>query len=160
MSPHYNAHSSQEVQLTSGSRPLASTIIAPSTPQIMIAFNSTNETLGSFITSVYLLGYSFGPLVIAPVSEMYGRSITYNVCNTIFLVFSIACAVANNESSLIVFRLFCGIAASCPLTLGAGTIADMVPLERRGMAMSFWIMGPLLGPAFGPLSEPCISLLR
>ncbi|TVY15307.1 Efflux pump radE [Lachnellula arida] len=131
--------------------PLASTIIAPSTPQVMKAFNSTNETLGSFITSVYLLGYCFGPLVIAPVSEIYGRSITYNVCNTIFLIFSIACAVADSEGSLIVFRLFCGIAASCPLTLGAGTIADMVPLERRGMAMAFWIMGPLLGPAVGPL---------
>ncbi|TVY34556.1 Efflux pump [Lachnellula subtilissima] len=111
--------------------PLASTIIAPSTPQVMKAFNSTNETPGSFITSIYLLGYCFGPLVIAPLSELYGRYIIYNACNTIFLIFTMSCAVADSEGSLIVFH--------------------MVPLEKRGMAMSFWIMGPLLGPAFGPL---------
>jgi MFS family permease len=117
----------------------------------MKTFNSNNETLGAFVTSVYLLGYSFGPLLIAPLSEIYGRAIVYNVCNTIFLIFSIACAVANSLNALIVFRLFAGIAASCPITIGAGSIADMVPLERRGLAMMFWIMGPLIGPTFGPL---------
>lgn len=118
----------------------------------MDTFHSTNETLGAFITSVYLLGYAFGPLVIAPLSEIYGRAILYNICNTIFLIFSIACAVSNNLAALIVFRLFAGIGASCPMTLGAGTISDMVPLHKRGMAMACWIMGPLIGPTFGPLA--------
>jgi multidrug resistance protein len=131
--------------------PLASTIISPATQDVMADFHSTNETLGAFVTSVYILGYAFGPLVIAPLSELYGRSIVYNTCNTIFLIFSIACAVANNLSSLIVFRLLAGIGASCPITLGAGTIADMIPLEKRGLAMALWIMGPLVGPTFGPL---------
>lgn len=108
------------------------------------------------MTSVYVLGYAFGPLVIAPMSELYGRVIVYNVCNTFFLLFSIACAVANSLSSLIVFRLFAGIAASCPITLGAGTIADLMPLEKRGAAMACWLMGPLIGPAVGPLSEYCL----
>ena len=103
------------------------------------------------MTSVYLLGYTFGPLVIAPLSEIYGRAIVYNVCNTIFLIFTIACAVSNNLSALIVFRFFAGVGASCPVTLGAGTIADMVPKERRGLAMASWIMGPLIGPTVGPL---------
>jgi MFS family permease len=121
----------------------------------MATFHSTNETLSAFVTSVYLLGYSFGPLVIAPLSELYGRAIVYNICNSIFLIFSIACALANNLSALIVFRLFAGIAASCPITLGAGTIADMIPLEKRGLAMASWVMGPLVGPTFGPLGEYC-----
>jgi MFS family permease len=119
----------------------------------MSTFHSTNETLGAFVTSVYLLGYSFGALVIAPLSELYGRAIVYNVCNSTFLIFSIACALASNLSALIVFRLFAGIAASCPITLGAGTIADMIPLERRGLAMASWIVGPLIGPTFGPLVD-------
>ena len=119
----------------------------------MKTFNSTNETLGAFVTSVYLLGYSFGPLVIAPLSEIYGRAICYNICNFVFFIFSVACALAPNLGGLIVFRLLQGIAASCPITLGAGTIADMVPLEKRGAAMASWIMGPVLGPTIGPLSE-------
>ncbi|KAF8854548.1 cycloheximide resistance protein [Acephala macrosclerotiorum] len=139
------------VSLVTMLSPLASTIISPATPDVMSTFHSTNETIGAFVTSVYILGYAFGPLVIAPLSELYGRSPVYNTCNTIFLIFSIACAVANSLSSLIVFRPFAGIAASCPITLGAGTIADMIPLEKRGLVMSLWIMGPLVGPTFGPL---------
>lgn len=119
----------------------------------MATFNCTNETLGAFVTSVYLLGYTFGPLVLAPLSELYGRAIIYSCCNFVFLVFNIACAVSNNIGSLIVFRFFAGIAASCPVTLGAGTIADMIPVERRGLAMVVWIMGPLIGPTVGPLGE-------
>ncbi|KAF2230587.1 MFS general substrate transporter [Viridothelium virens] len=132
--------------------PLASTMISPATADIMATFHSTDETLGAFVTSVYLLGYAFGPLVIAPLSEIFGRAILYNVCNFIFLIFSIACALSNNLSALIVFRLLAGIGASCPMTLGAGTIADMIPLEKRGLAMAGYIMGPLVGPTIGPLA--------
>jgi MFS family permease len=134
-------------------RPLASTIISPATGRIMEAFDSTDETVGAFITSVYLLGYTFGPLLIAPLSEIYGRVIPYNVCNVMFVIFNIACAVTPNLGSLIVFRFFTGIAASCPMTLGAGSIADMVPLERRGIAMVAWVMGPVFGPSTGPLGK-------
>lgn len=75
-------------------------------------FNTTSSILGSFITSIYLLGYAFGPLVLAPVSELYGRNIVYNVCNVVFLVFNIACAKAPNMGGLLAFRLFAGIAGS------------------------------------------------
>ena len=109
--------------------------------------------MGAFVTSVYILGYAFGPLVIAPFSEIYGRVIVYNVCNLIFVIFSIACALANNLGALIIFRLLAGIAASSPITLGAGTIADMMPVEKRGKAVASWIMGPLIGPTVGPLSR-------
>lgn len=112
------------------------------------------------MTTVYLIGYCFGPLLIAPLSELYGRAILYNVCNIIFLIFSIACALANNLGALIVFRLLAGIAGSCPVTIGAGSIADMIPLEKRGLAMVLWIMGPLLGPTFGPLGRNSTKLTR
>ncbi|KAM0793991.1 fluconazole resistance protein [Usnea florida] len=131
--------------------PLISTIIAPAAPEVLKIYYSTNQTLGAFVTSVYLLGYVFGPLIIAPLSEIYGRVIVYSVCNFIFVIFTIACALANNLGALIVFRLLAGIAASSPITLGAGTIADMMPVEKRGKAMASWIMGPLIGPTVGPL---------
>ena len=128
-------------------------MISPATADVMASFHSTNETLGVFVTSVYILGYSFGPLVIAPLSELYGRAIVYNVCNFILLIFTVACALAKNLDSLIVFRLFASIATSCPLTLGAGTIADMISRDKRGLAMALWVLGPLVGPTIGPLGE-------
>jgi MFS family permease len=93
---------------------------ASATPLIMSDFNSTNQTLGAFVTSVYILGYAFGPLAWAPLSELYGRLLIYNICNVLFLIFSIACAVANNIGALVAFRFFAGIAASCEYNLENG----------------------------------------
>jgi MFS family permease len=119
----------------------------------MKTFSSTNETLGAFVTSVYLLGYVAGPLVIAPMSEIYGRAIVYNVCNFVFLIFQVACALAHSLGSLIAFRFLAGIAASCPITLGMGTVADLVVSEKRGAVTGLVFLGPLLGPTVAPLSE-------
>ena len=81
----------------------------------MADFDSTNEELAAFIVSVYVLGYCFGPLAIAPLSEIYGRRPLYQVCNVFFVIFTIACAVAPNLEALIVFRLLAGLAGSCPM---------------------------------------------
>ena len=128
-------------------------MFAPGVPEVMKEFQSTNLELMSFVVSVYLLGYCFGPLLIAPVSELYGRLIVYNVCNVLYVVFTVACAVAPNLESLIVFRFFAGFAGSCPLTIGAGSIADMFVQEQRGAAMASWSIGPLLGPVVGPVGK-------
>ncbi|KAF1968143.1 fluconazole resistance protein [Bimuria novae-zelandiae CBS 107.79] len=125
---------------------------ASATPAIMDYFYSSNETLGAFVTSVYILGYTFGPLAWAPLSELYGRAPIYNLCNVIFLVFSIACAVANNIGALVAFRFFAGVAASCAITISSGTVADLYPVEHRGKAMASMILGPLFGPAVGPVA--------
>lgn len=118
----------------------------------MKEFESTNVELSAFVVSVYLLGFSFGPLLIAPLSELYGRAPCYHVCNVMFIVFNVACAVANSLDSLIVFRFLAGSFGSAPLTIGAGSMADMISQENRGAAMSAWALGPLLGPVVGPIA--------
>lgn len=114
-------------------------------------FGTTNETLGTLMTTIYLLGYAFGPIVIAPLSELYGRAVTFRSCALLFAIFNVACAVANSFGSLVVYRLLAGIAGSCAGTLGASSIADMIVREKRGAAMSAYIMGPVLGPTIGPI---------
>lgn len=128
-------------------------MFAPGVPDVMLDFHSSNESLAAFIVSVYLLGYCFGPLAIAPLSEMYGRQSLYTACNLLYTIFNVACAVAPEMGSLIVFRFFAGVAGSCPLTLGAGSLADMIPQSKRGAVMAIWAMGPLLGPVIGPVGE-------
>lgn len=132
-------------------RPLASSMFAPGIPAVMSEFQSTNTELASFVVSVYVLGYAFGPLIIAPFSELYGRLIVYHVCNVMFVIFTVACAVASNLNMLIGFRFLEGTFGSCPLTIGGGTIADMIPQEKRGGFMAIWALGPLLGPVIGPV---------
>jgi multidrug resistance protein len=127
-------------------------MFAPGVSDVMKEFNVTSSMEGSFVVSVFVLGYSVGPFFIAPLSEIYGRLALYHVCNILFLIFTIACAVAQTMPQLIVFRLFAGMAGVCPLTIGSGTVADMIPKEKRAGIMAIWSMGPILGPVVGPVA--------
>jgi multidrug resistance protein len=137
--------------------PLASSMFAPGIPDVMREFKSTNQTIASFVVSVYVLGYAIGPLIIAPLSELYGRLVIYHACNVLFIIFTIACAVAPDMGSLIFFRLMEGCAGSAPLTIGGGSIADMIVQEKRGGAMAIFALGPLLGPVIGPVAGGYLS---
>lgn len=119
----------------------------------MKEFHSNSPELASFVVSVYIIGFCFGPLVVAPLSELYGRTLWYYVCNVLFVIFSVACAVAPSLGSLIAFRFFAGLAGSCPLAIGAGTIADVTPPMHRGKVMCAWVFGPILGPIIGPIGK-------
>ncbi|ORY09290.1 major facilitator superfamily domain-containing protein [Clohesyomyces aquaticus] len=132
--------------------PLGSSFFAPGVPQVMASFHEDSNLLATFVVSVYVLGFAVGPLIIAPMSEMYGRMPIYNVCNLLFVIFTVACAVSSNLGMLIAFRFLAGCAGASPLTIGGGTIADIMPREKRAGAMAVWGMGPLLGPVLGPVA--------
>lgn len=105
--------------------PLASSVVAPAVPLVLQEFDTKSNTVGSFIVSIYVLGFALGLLVLAPMSEIYGRLPLYHACNAIFLLATIVCALSPNTIALLVFRLLADLAGSCPLTLGRGTIADL-----------------------------------
>lgn len=123
---------------------MTSTVTAPAVPIIMDSFDSHNTELQSFVVSVYIIGFIFGPLATAPLSELYGRSIILHTTNVLFFVFTIACAVSTNLVMFVVFRLLVGLMACTPVTLGGGYIADVMAAEGRARALSIWTMGPLL----------------
>lgn len=101
----------------------------------------SSESLATFVVSVYILGFALGPLLLAPLSEMYGRVHIYNVCNVLFTIFTVACALSTNMNMLIGFRFMAGACGIAPITNGGGTIADMMKPEQRGAAMSIWAIG-------------------
>ncbi|KAH8703473.1 major facilitator superfamily domain-containing protein [Talaromyces proteolyticus] len=124
---------------------MASTVAAPAVPAIMDHFHNSNLELESFVVSIYIIGFVFGPLLVAPLSELYGRSIILHVTNVLFFIFNIACAVSTDLPMFIVFRLIVGLMASTPLTLGGGFIADLMVAEKRARALTIWTMGPVIG---------------
>ena len=136
--------------------PLASSMFAPGVPRVMADFDVSSQLLATFVVSVYLLGFALGPLIVAPLSELYGRLLCYHVGNLGFIVFTIACALATNMNMLVGFRFLQGCWGVVPLTIGGGTIADLMAPEKRGGAMAIWAMGPLLGPVIGPVVRKAI----
>jgi len=140
--------------------PLASSMIAPATALVLHDFHSADQSLGSFVVSIFVLGYALGPLAWAPLSEIYGRLPVYHISNILFTCWNIGCALAPNLPSLLVFRLLAGMAGSCPVTVGSGSITDCIPKERRGKATAIFTVGPLLGPVLGPVIGGFLSEAR
>ena len=84
----------------------------------------------------------------------------YHSCNFIFIACNCACAKSSNIGMFIAFRLLAGCTGSAPLTLGAGSIADLFVSEQRGGAMAVFALGPLLGPVIGPDSGGYLIQVR
>ena len=126
-------------------------MLAPGVDLVMKEFHTDSETFATFVVSIFVLGFALGPMLLAPLSEIYGRVIIYNVTNVLFLIFTILCGFARNSSMLLAFRFFSGFAGVATITVGSGTIADIMPREKRGKAISIWSVGTILGPMIGPI---------
>lgn len=118
----------------------------------MSEFNNDSSIVATFVVSIYFLGFAFGPLVVAPMSETFGRVYVYHIGNIAFTIFSIAAACSVNIGMLMAFRFLMGLVGCVPTTIGVGSIVDMIALEKRGRAISLWAVGPLLGPCIGPVA--------
>ncbi len=118
--------------------------------------------LTSLSVSIFVLGYVVGPLLLAPLSEIYGRRFVLTGANVFFCVWQIGAALSPNLSSLIVFRFLAGIGGSGCLTIGGGVIADLFHPDRRGLASSVYSLGPLFGPvvSFDFSEFPPLHVLR
>ncbi len=126
-------------------------------PLVLQEFHSTSPEIATFVVSVYLIGFAAGPVLLAPLSEIYGRVPVYNACNIGFIAFTVACALAPSLNSLIGFRFLAGLFGVAPLTNGGGTIADMIPQKHRGTVLAIYSIGPLLGPIAGPIAGGFLS---
>ncbi|KAJ0279145.1 hypothetical protein CBS470a_009391, partial [Colletotrichum nupharicola] len=136
---------------------VASAMCAPGVPDMMAEFHSHSQTLSSFIVSIFILGYAVGPIMFAPLSEVYGRAVLYHISNVTFTLFSILSAVSPNLAALIIFRFLSGASGAAPLAIGGGTIADLIRPERRGVVVSVYFVGPMLGLAIGPVAAGYIT---
>lgn len=132
-------------------------MIAPDLANIGKDLHIAGQLEQALAMSIFVAAYALGPLVWAPLSELYGRAIIIRISNVWFLLFNLGCALARTESQMIAFRFLAGIGGSAPLGAGGGTISDLFEAEQRGKAMSIYSLMPLLGPALGPVAGGWIA---
>ena len=108
----------------------------------------------------FVLGFAFGPLLWAPLSELYGRQILFFGTYMAFTAFNAGNAGSPNIQTLIVLRFFCGLFGSSPLTNAGGVIADMFPASQRGLAMSVFAAAPFMGPTVSTKSSTVERLIN
>jgi MFS family permease len=103
----------------------------------------------SLVVSIFVLGFAFGPLLMGPLSELYGRRVIYNLSNIVHLAFTIGCAIAPNIQIFLVCRFFGGCFGATSTSLGGGSVADQIPVSKRGAVMSVLMVGGFMGPVVG-----------
>ncbi|OAX77740.1 hypothetical protein ACJ72_07958 [Emergomyces africanus] len=123
--------------------------------EIAKEFN-TSETVVTLGLTFYLIGLAIGSVILAPLSEMYGRRPVSIASMFLFTIFIIPCGLCTSVTELIVLRFLGAISGSAMVSSAPGSIADMVDDEHRALAFSIWSIGPLNGPGivnavFGPI---------
>lgn len=110
-------------------------------PKITSEYGVTSQEQMVLPISVYLIGYVLGPMIWGPLSEQYGRKLL-SICSFApFSLFTMACALAPNWPTLLVFRLFCGVFASSPIAVVAGILADIYgDPKTRGRAFAIFMV--------------------
>ncbi|KAK6538455.1 hypothetical protein TWF694_010040 [Orbilia ellipsospora] len=101
--------------------------------------------------SLFVLGFTIGPLFWAPLSEMYGRQSLFFGTYAALTAFNAGAAGAKNIQTLLIMRFFAGAFGSSPLTNSGGVIADMFPASQRGLALAVFASCPFMGPVLGPI---------
>lgn len=137
--------------------PLESSVVVPGVPLMAADLHESRKPVISLVVSIFVLGFGFGPILLSPLSEVYGRRLLYNVCNVVTLGFSIGSALAPSIAPFIVFRFIAGCFGAGPMNIGGGSIADQVAMEKRGAVMSLLFTGIFLGPVIGLVA--CLKLL-
>lgn len=128
-------------------------------PSISKHFHVSEEVAGLTIT-VFLLGYCAGPLIFAPLSELYGRRWIFYITFSLYLVFNFLCAFPPNFASLLVGRFLTGTFVSAPLSNAPGVLADLWDPLERGNAMAGFAAMVWIGPALGPVVAGFLELKK
>jgi multidrug resistance protein len=135
---------------TGFNRIMVSTMMAPALSSISRELHMSNVE-AVMALSAYVLATAFGPLLMGPLSEIYGRKPIMHASNIWFLAWNIACGFARNGGEMIAARLLAGLGASAIYALQNGVLGDVWTPERRGKVLGIYMLIPLLGAAVGPI---------
>ncbi|KAL9060160.1 MAG: hypothetical protein Q9162_000774 [Coniocarpon cinnabarinum] len=130
--------------------PLASSMFTPGIGEIAKCLNTTQAAVIGATTG-YVVTLGVGPMILAPLSETFGRRELYMWCFTIFTLLQIPAALAPNVETLVAARTFAGFFGSVGIANGGGTLSDMFAPSERASIFGWYLLGPLLGPTIGPL---------
>jgi MFS family permease len=91
-------------------------MIAPSLGQIAHDLDISAST-AQITMSSYFLGMGFAPLLIAALSEIFGRRIVWVLCNGWYVLWNALCPVGRNTGLMIVGRIMTGAGACVGVTV-------------------------------------------
>ena len=124
---------------------------------VAIALPAMRESLGAslvdaqWFSNAYMLTLSALILLGGALGDRLGLGRVFGGGIAIFMVGSLACAVAPSSESLIVARALKGIGAAFMIPGSLAIISRAYPREERGRAIGIWAAASALTTALGPI---------
>jgi MFS family permease len=84
--------------------PVTSSMVAPAFEVIMSEFTIPSGFEVQMVLSIFILASAVGPLVVSPLSEVYGRRVVLQATCSFYLVFNLACGFCSSDKQLLAFR--------------------------------------------------------
>ena len=115
----------------------------------------------ALLASAFALPFAFVQPFLGPVGDALGKRRVILVCQILLGFMVLGAAMAPGFGTLLLFRALSGAAAGGTMPLTLAVFGDEVPLERRQVAISrflvFTIIGQITGGAMAALIEPALG---
>ena len=132
---------------------LEQTIVAPALPAIGHSLADLDDL--SWVVTAYLLAATAATPLFGKLSDIHGRRTIMLLAIGIFIVGSIACAMAPTIWVLVLGRALQGLGGGGILPIAQTIIADMLSPRERPMVQSYtavvFLSASILGPVLGGL---------
>ncbi|KAH7204762.1 MFS transporter [Fusarium oxysporum] len=133
----------------------ASAIYSAGTAEISQEFHVSYEVANAG-TSLLIFGFALGPMLWAPLCEVYGRKWPALAPYFISAAFAFGTATAKDIQTILITRFFAGVFGSSPISITGGSIVDIWTPRQRGTPMVCYgitiaaapTLGPIIGGAF------------
>ena len=128
-----------------------STMVAVAFPNL-IRDLGTNVLWAAWTISIYLVAITSIMPLMGNLSDSLGRKKIFLISLILFTASSLACGLAPNILSLVVFRFFQGVGGASFLPTAAGIVSDQFPEHREraiGLFTSINQLGGIVGPNLG-----------
>lgn len=120
----------------------------PLLPLIAADYGTTPGAASGAITG-FLLSYGLLQVLYGPLGDRFGRYRTIAFASLVSALGSAACAAAPSLEALVVARFAAGATIGALIPLSMAWIGDSFPYERRQTVLARFLVGQMLGSAFG-----------
>lgn len=137
---------------------LANDMYLPALPAIATEFMASNAHAQLTLTAWFLGSVSM-QLILGPVSDRYGRRPVLLVGGLIFILSTVACAVAPDLITMCIARFIQGSTVCSVLVAGYASIHELYDQARSIRILALMGSVTILAPAFGPLAGGLLLMI-
>ncbi|KAI1378896.1 MFS general substrate transporter [Hypoxylon crocopeplum] len=135
---------------------MSGAMLAPALSSISRDLNTGEEETQIFL-SIFVLAFAFGPMVLSPLAEVFGRRPVWLASSCFYILWNTVAGFSQTPGLMIASRVLSGIGASAEFAISNPVLSDCWTPDQRGTSFAISTFIPLLGPAIGPIIGGAVS---